>query len=378
MAGPLLQCEAHGTPTRLTCAECATPICPKCLVKTPVGLKCEDHAQAVAPRLDRRATPLAVGALVLVLAAAVIMAVAVLRRGSGNSTATPATVPEPGGDAGTGGRVEPAQVFVVNADGSSAHTLTNRPLAFDASPAWSPDGQRIAFESTQDGKRAIWTMQADGLRLRRLTDGNGAEASPAWSPDGSHIAFMSDRDGSQEIYVMGAEGNDARRLTDNPAADGFPAWSPDGSRIAFVSDRDGQPGLWVMGADGAAPARLVPGSAAPARPTWSPDGRTLAFASDRDGGNLDVYVAAPGEVGGASSTASRLVGGPGQDGEPAWSPDGTRLAFASDRDGTAEVYLVNRDGSGLVRLTTRPRSFTPAWAPNGAQILFILDPLPNR
>ncbi|MDQ2826787.1 MAG: hypothetical protein M3Y04_07500, partial [Actinomycetota bacterium] len=242
MADQLLECEAHGTPTRLTCAECGKPICPRCLVKTAVGLKCEEHAQAIAPRFDRRVVPYALGALVLVAMAVVVLALAVFRQGGGTSVATSVPVPESGGDAGAAGRVEPAQVFVVNADGSSPHTLTNRPLAFDASPAWAPDGQHIAFESTEDGKRAIWVMQADGLRLRRLTDDSGADAAPAWSPDGSRIAFMSDRDGNQEIYVTGADGTDTKRLTENPASDGFPVWSPDGSRIAFVSDRDGLSG----------------------------------------------------------------------------------------------------------------------------------------
>ena len=369
----LVRCAAHGTPTRLTCAECAKPICPQCLVKTSVGLKCEEHAQAVVPRFDRRVAPFALGGLLLVAAALGILAFALFRPESSTTTATSAPVPEPGGEVGTGGRVEPAQVFVVNVDGSSPHTLTTRPLAFDASPAWAPDGQRIAFESTQDGKRAIWLMQSDGLRLRRLTEGAGADASPTWSPDGTTIAFMSDRDGNQEIYVIGADGSGMRRLTDNPAAAGFPAWSPDGARIAFVSDRDGETGLWVMGADGAGPGRLVPGQAATGRPAWSPDGRSIAFASNRDGGNLDVFVA-----GADGRAVTRVLSSPGQDGEPSWSPDGARLAFASDRDGNAQVYVANRDGSEVVQVTTRPRSFAPAWAPDGTKLAYINDPVPSR
>jgi Tol biopolymer transport system component len=379
MGEELLECEAHATPTRLRCAEtgCGKPICPKCLVKTAVGLKCEEHAQAIAPRFDRRAAPFALGALVLVAAAVVILAVAVLNQDS--ETLPPDNTPAPGASGVASSRIVPASVYVIGADGSSPRTLTNRPLAFDASPAWSPDGARIAFESTIDGKRAIWVMQADGQGLRRLTDGPGADASPAWSPEGSRIAFMSDRDGNQELYTINADGQGVRRLTDDAAADGYPAWSPDGARLAFVSDRDGGFGIWAIRPDGppAAPTRLVPGAAAPGRPAWSPDGRQIAFASDRDGSDLDIWIAPVPPTPEASPPPTRLIRSPGQDGEPAWSKDGTRLAFASDRDGAPEVYVANRDGSSPVKLTANPRSFAPSWSPDGTRLAYINDPAPR-
>jgi Tol biopolymer transport system component len=270
-----------------------------------------------------------------------------------------------------------SNIFVMDSAGGNVRQLT-----FDSDsathPTWSPDGTKIAFESLADGKRSIWVMQADGLGVRRLTDAAGAasDSSPAWSPDGSRIAFASDRDGNPEIYVVGVDGTGAKRLTNNPAADGFPAWSPDGARLAFLSDRDGQPGVWAMAADGSAAARLVSGPAsAVARPAWSPDGRSVAFASDREGGNLDIFVA--DTTAGAGGPVTRVISSPGQDGEPAWSADGARLAFASDRDGGPEVYVANRDGSNVVKLTTRPKSFSPTWAPNGAMLAYINDPLPG-
>ncbi len=382
MAQELLECEAHGTPTRLRCAEegCGRPICPRCLVKTAVGLKCEEHAQAVAARFDRRTTPLALGAIVAVAFAVVVLSLAVFRQSSKpgpgtDNTPAPAASGEPNGNS----KIVPASVYVVDANGSSPHTLTNRPLAFDARPAWSPDGNRIAFESTADGKRSIFVMQADGQGLRRLTDAGGTagDSSPSWSPTGDRIAFASERDGNSEIYVVGADGSGVKRLTDNPATDSSPAWSPDGSRIAFISDRDGgQAGVWAMAADGSAPARLVPGPAvAGARPSWSPDGRSIAFASDRDG-NLDIYVATTAAPA-VATTVQRVITGPSLDGEPAWSPDGGRIAFASDREGSPQVYVANRDGSNVVRLTNKARSYTPAWSPDGTKLLYIYDPAPG-
>ena len=381
MAPELLECEAHGTPTRLRCAEagCDKPICPQCLVKTSVGLKCEEHAQAIAPKFDRRAQRSIIGAVALVAGAVVILSVAVFNQSS-KPTLAPDNTPAPAasGEGGGPGRIVPASVYVVNADGSGSRTLTNRPLAFDAHPAWSPDGSRIAFESTVDGRRTIWVMQADGQGLRRLTDltGVASETAPAWSPRSDRIAYASDKDGNYEIYVVGADGAGARRLTDNPAADAVPSWSPDGTRIAFVSDRDGQAGIWVINADGTAPMRLVAGTADPgSKPAWASEGRQIIFASDRDGGNLDIFIApvAPSDAG----PPTKLIAGPGLDGEPTVSPDGSKLAFASDRDGTPQVYVANRDGSNVTKVTSKSRSYTPAWAPDGRQLAYIYDPAPG-
>ncbi len=114
--------------------------------------------------------------------------------------------------------------------------------ANDRSPAWSPDGTRIAFAFNRDGRyyRSIYVMNADGSGVERLTNNSAHDVGPAWFPDGARIAFASDRDGNgSDIYVMDADGSGVKRLTNNSAYDWDPAWSPDGARIAFASDRDG-------------------------------------------------------------------------------------------------------------------------------------------
>jgi len=116
-------------------------------------------------------------------------------------------------------------ICVMNADGSDQVNLT-RESASGHSPAWSPDGTRIAFASNRDGNGEIYVMNADGSGQTRLTDNPAAEAFPAWSPDGSRIAFVSGRDGNLEVYVMNADGSGQTNLTDNPATDGSAAWSP--------------------------------------------------------------------------------------------------------------------------------------------------------
>ena len=130
--------------------------------------------------------------------------------------------------------------------------------ALDSDPAWSPDGQRIAFSSDRDGNWEIYVMNADGSGLVRLTDNDAYLDSPAWSPDGQRIAFQSNRDGNWEIYVMNADGSGLVRLIDNDANDFLPAWSPDGQRIAFQSNRDGNSEIYVMSAAGEPPRSAQP------------------------------------------------------------------------------------------------------------------------
>ena len=162
----------------------------------------------------------------------------------------------------------------MNSDGSGLRNLTAklavgiRPSQGPGSdPAWSPDGQMIAFARLNPGPRSdfpaglgepIYVVKADGSRLRNLTPKPvGDYADPAWSPDGRKIAFVSKRDGNSEVYVMNANGKGQRNLTRNPAFDADPAWSPDGRKIAFASNRDGNYGVYVMNADGSGQQRLA-------------------------------------------------------------------------------------------------------------------------
>jgi Tol biopolymer transport system component len=215
-------------------------------------------------------------------------------------------------------------IYVMDADGSDQIRLTQRPSG-NRSPAWSPDGSRIAFVSYRDGNDDIYVMDADGSNQTRLTRDPSGGWSPAWSPDGSRIAFESYRDGNDDIYVMDADGSNQTRLTRDPSGDWSPAWSPDGSRIAFVSYRDGNDDIYVMDADGSNQTRLTQNSAWDWSPAWSPDGSRIAFLSDRDGNN-DIYVM---DAGGSNQT--RLTRDPSGVSSLAWSPDGSRIAFKSYR-----------------------------------------------
>ena len=163
------------------------------------------------------------------------------------------------------------ELYIRNADGSVELFTEYDSLDFasvDWFSSWSPDGGRIAFQSGRDGDAEIYVMNADGSSVEQLTENEYYDWFPSWSPDGGRIAFESDRDSGDdyEIFVMNLDGSGLVQLTENDSDDRGPAWSPDGGRIAFSSDRDGDMGIYVMNADGSGVARLGEGYS----PAWSP------------------------------------------------------------------------------------------------------------
>ena len=144
------------------------------------------------------------------------------------------------------------------------------------------------------------------------------DTHPAWSPDGERLAFASNRDGDYEIYVLHLETGDLLQITDDDGADSHPTWSPDGRRIAFSSNRAGQSDIFLNNTDGSAPVQLTNSPFGAYDPTWSPDGRRIAYVAASDAapyGNLDIYV-----MNADGTDIRRLTTNPLHDVDPAWSP----------------------------------------------------------
>jgi TolB protein len=216
----------------------------------------------------------------------------------------------------------------------------------------------IIFQSTQDGKPDLYTMNADGSDRVRLTNSEGLEQSPSWSPDGSKIAFSGGA--NADIYVMNADGTEQTRLTSDLEYESLPSWSPDGTQITYTSS---ELGVVVMGADGTDQRPLVDDGGTM---SWSPDGAAIVYAAWR-GKYSQIYVAAPD-----GTSSNNVSNSPHHDFYPNWSPDGTKIVFKRVLpEAEVQVFVMNTDGSEQRQLTfDKGQKDRPSWSPDGTKIVF--------
>ena len=171
-------------------------------------------------------------------------------------------------------------IYSVNVGGGTAKRLTSGPS--DESPAWSPDGDLIAFQRQIQGTNYdLFAVDASTGKERRLTNDAQQQTNPTWSPDGARIAFAEQQaNGKWAIFTMKADGTGRTRVTAPEASAQEPAWSPDGKKIAFILQALDRATVAVVSVTGAGtPERLTDASLFPARPTWSPDGNSIAFSA---------------------------------------------------------------------------------------------------
>jgi Tol biopolymer transport system component len=230
-----------------------------------------------------------------------------------------------------------------------------------------PGGGQLAFVSSQDGVPQIAVVNADGSGLSTVTTDASTHWSPGWSPDGEQLTWSSDSRGAAQVYVANADGSGVVQRSiflDNRD----PLWSPDGAWIAFISTRDMRTDIYVMPAAGGREVSITNGAAVDwgANMVWSPDSGALAFETAGD-----LYV-----VNRDGSGLRQLTNDPAIDSAPDWSPDGSRIAFFSNRDDNFDIYVINADGSGLTNLTETPEDeYQPVWSPDGWTIAYLRAPM---
>jgi TolB protein len=243
----------------------------------------------------------------------------------------------------------------------SSHAQEAKPPIYYYNPDWSPDASSIVFESTRDGKYAIYTIRVDGTGLRKLSSGEVDDEQPRWSPDGRQIVFISSRDGHLQLYLMDADGSHQRRLTQSADIDYQPDFSPKGDVVVFQSRTERASvvhDIYIVRTDGSGRTRLTDQRANYGAPRWSPDGKKILFErnpiikryyKEMSKAELaQVHSSQELYVMNRDGTGIRnLTNNSGSDCCATWSKDGKTIYFVSEREGAPHVYLMRADGSNV-------------------------------
>jgi len=251
------------------------------------------------------------------------------------------------------------ELYVMDYDGNDSGAMTAYKSTV-MTPAWSPDGEKIAFTSYRRGMPDIEILSRLDRRSYAFERAGGTTTTPSWSPDGGKIAFATSRDGSDtEIYVADWNGKNMRRLTVNKAVDISPVWNPrTGREIAFTSDRDGSPQLYIMDAEGTNVRRLIEEGGHAVEAAWSTDGQRIAFAWQRSRtSNFDIYVHDL-----ATGKNTQITQDTGDNERPSWAPDGRHIAFEASRAGSRQIFSMLLDGTKVRQLTNTGKNTAPAWS----------------
>ncbi|MEP6590086.1 MAG: hypothetical protein ABJC19_02780 [Gemmatimonadota bacterium] len=256
-------------------------------------------------------------------------------------------------------------IWRIDIDGQNP-VRVSRATGLVLSPAWNPDGTRIAYTEIRDNVGALVIQSlATGARVTVPTAVSGINNAAAFSPDGSKIVFGRVAEEGTDLYEADvARMCCAHKLTTNGkyAANLTPSYSPDGRRIAFMSTRAGSPQIYGMDADGTDQAVLVPfdggETGSSYAPDWSPDGSTIAFGRDAAGGRqIFTY-----QIGSGRPSRQRTSSGR-QNEDPSWAPDSRHLVFRSNRTGRDQLWVVDLETGASRQIPTPGGARLPSWSP---------------
>lgn len=249
--------------------------------------------------------------------------------------------------------------------------------------AKAPETAKIVFRSMRDGNFEIYSMNPDGSDQKNLTQHRANDYAPVWSPTGEQILFTSDRDGIPDLYLMDADGTNVRQVFKKLIGREFPTWSPDGKALAY--HRFHTFSIYTASIDGKNEEKLADGL----WPKWSPNGAEIAFMASEfvwaDNGNLRFPDASVEIINLQTHVKEKLLPKSISTYRPIWGPDSDQITFswngrqengfleANRRVHTIDIYVVNRDGSGLRKIIGSGENIgvsNPAWSPRGNELIY--------
>lgn len=244
---------------------------------------------------------------------------------------------------------------VADSDGYNSQPILRSPKPI-MSPSWSPDGQKLAYVTFENGRSEVVIQSLDGKIREIVASYKGINSSPSWSPDGRQLALTLSKDGSADVYLMDLQTRKLRRLTTNWAIETEAVWAANGKSLFFNSDRRGQPQIFQVFLDTGEVRRISFEGRYNANPAVSPDGRYVAMVHAKGGFNIALLDLQTNEFNILTKTYL--------DESPSFSPNGEMILYAMNQNGQGKLAVVSTGNTTTQILSVQQGEVrSPSWGP---------------